>query len=135
VDLTARLCRDKRIAIKGEQTGICEEKIHIREWAAKTYLSRLITGMNFARKIVELGRNCQLMKKERGHLIGKTSRSRGRRNATLDIPPRAGLGSTSKRRFAQILRLPRFNVGAAADTFSDDIGAILRKSGHTGAEL
>mgnify|MGYP001801481308 CR=1 FL=1 len=125
------------VLIKISKTGICGTDIHIwnwDDWAARTVPTPLITGHEFAGKIVEIGSNVEsLTLGERcsgeGHLIGKTSRQSRAGKFHLD-PATRGIGVNEQGAFAQYLRLPAFNVVPLPDEISDDIGAILDPLGN-----
>tara|TARA_B110000908_G_scaffold8296_1_gene10276 strand:- start:1677 stop:2714 length:1038 start_codon:yes stop_codon:yes gene_type:complete len=125
------------VLIKVNKTGICGTDIHIwnwDEWAQKTVPLHLITGHEFAGKIVELGKNVtDLTHGQRcsgeGHLIGKESRQSRAGKFHLD-PDTRGIGVNEQGAFAQYLRLPAFNVVPLPDDISDDIGAILDPLGN-----
>ncbi len=125
------------VLIKINKTGICGTDIHIwkwDEWAQKTVPVPLITGHEFAGKIVELGKNVsdldigQRVSGE-GHLIGKNSRASRAGRFHLD-PESRGIGVNEQGAFAEYLRLPAFNVVPLPDDISDDIGAILDPLGN-----
>jgi len=125
------------VLIKINKTGICGTDIHIwkwDEWAQKTVPVPLITGHEFAGKIVELGKNVsdldigQRVSGE-GHLIGKNSRASRAGRFHLD-PETRGIGVNEQGAFAEYLRLPAFNVVPLPDDISDDIGAILDPLGN-----
>jgi threonine 3-dehydrogenase len=119
------------------KTGICGTDIHIwnwDEWAATTVPVPMITGHEFAGKIVELGRNVtgrtlgQRCSGE-GHLINNDSRQSRAGNFHLD-PGTRGIGVNEQGAFAQYLKLPAFNVVPLPDDIPDEIGAILDPLGN-----
>ncbi len=125
------------VLIRINKTGICGTDIHIwnwDEWAAKTVPVPMITGHEFAGKIVELGRNVEGLEigqrcSGEGHLIGTTSRQSRAGKFHLD-PATRGIGVNEPGAFAEYLRLPAFNVVPLPDEISDDIGAILDPLGN-----
>ncbi|PCJ07178.1 MAG: L-threonine 3-dehydrogenase [Rhodobacteraceae bacterium] len=125
------------VLIKIKKTGICGTDVHIWNWdawAAKTVPVPLITGHEFAGKIVELGRNVTGLEigqrcSGEGHLIGHQSRQSRAGKFHLD-PETRGIGVNVQGAFAQYLRLPAFNVVPLPDDISDDIGAILDPLGN-----
>lgn len=125
------------VLIKVNKTGICGTDIHIwnwDEWASKTVPVPLITGHEFAGKIVELGRNVEGLSIDQrvsgeGHLVGKASRQSRAGKFHLD-PATRGIGVNEQGAFAEYLRLPAFNVVPLPDEISDDIGAILDPLGN-----
>jgi threonine 3-dehydrogenase len=125
------------VLIRINKTGICGTDIHIwnwDEWAAKTVPVPMITGHEFAGKIVELGRNVEGLEigqrcSGEGHLIGKTSRQSRAGKFHLD-PATRGIGVNEPGAFAEYLCLPAFNVVPLPDEISDDIGAILDPLGN-----
>lgn len=125
------------VLIKVIKTGICGTDIHIwnwDEWASKTVPIPLITGHEFAGKIVELGRNVEGLSIDQrvsgeGHLVGKESRQSRAGKFHLD-PATRGIGVHEQGAFAEYLRLPAFNVVPLPDEISDDIGAILDPLGN-----
>ncbi|MBT8413115.1 MAG: L-threonine 3-dehydrogenase [Boseongicola sp.] len=125
------------VLIRINKTGICGTDIHIwdwDEWAAKTVPVPLITGHEFAGKIVELGQNVtdltlgQRVSGE-GHLIGKHSRQSRAGKFHLD-PETRGIGVNEQGAFAEYLRLPAFNAVPLPDEVDDEIGAILDPLGN-----
>jgi len=125
------------VLIKINKTGICGTDIHIwnwDEWSQKTVPVPLITGHEFAGKIVEMGSNVEDLSigqrvTGEGHLIGKKSRASRAGKFHLD-PQTRGIGVNENGAFAQYLRLPAFNVVPLPDTISDEIGAILDPLGN-----
>jgi threonine 3-dehydrogenase len=125
------------VLIRIKKTGICGTDIHIwnwDDWAAKTVPTPLITGHEFAGKIVELGHNVEGLSigqrvSGEGHLIGKTSRQSRAGKFHLD-PETRGIGVNEQGAFAEYLRLPAFNVVPLPDAVDDDIGAILDPLGN-----
>jgi threonine 3-dehydrogenase len=125
------------VLIRIKKTGICGTDIHIWNWdawAQKTVPVPLITGHEFAGKIVEIGRNVEGLNigqrcSGEGHLIGRQSRQSRAGKFHLD-PETRGIGVNEQGAFAQYLRLPAFNVVPLPDQISDDVGAILDPLGN-----
>ena len=125
------------VLIRIKKTGICGTDIHIwnwDEWAARTVPLGLITGHEFAGKIVEIGAQVTGLAigqrcSGEGHLIGKQSRQSRAGKFHLD-PATRGIGVNEPGAFAEYLRLPAFNVVALPDSIDDDIGAILDPLGN-----
>ena len=125
------------VLIKINKTGICGTDIHIwdwDEWAERTVPVPLITGHEFAGKIVELGRNVDDLKlgqrvSGEGHLIGKNSRQSRAGKFHLD-PETRGIGVNEQGAFAQYLKLPAFNAVPLPGEIDDEIGAILDPLGN-----
>ena len=125
------------VLIRVTKTGICGTDIHIwnwDDWAAATVPVPMITGHEFAGKIVELGRNVTGLALEQrcsgeGHLIGTDSRQSRAGNFHLD-PGTRGIGVNEQGAFAQYLKLPAFNVVPLPDDIPDEIGAILDPLGN-----
>ncbi|MEM7719657.1 MAG: L-threonine 3-dehydrogenase [Pseudomonadota bacterium] len=125
------------VLIRINKTGICGTDVHIwdwDDWAARTVPVPLITGHEFAGKIVELGRNVtdlglgQRVSGE-GHLIGKHSRQSRAGKFHLD-PETRGIGVNEQGAFAEYLKLPAFNAVPLPDAIDDEIGAILDPLGN-----
>jgi threonine 3-dehydrogenase len=125
------------VLIRINKTGICGTDIHIwnwDDWSRKTVPVPLITGHEFAGRIVETGKDVtglsigQRVSGE-GHLIGTKSRASRAGKFHLD-PETRGIGVNEPGAFAEFLRLPAFNVVPLPDTISDDIGAILDPLGN-----
>lgn len=125
------------VLIKINKTGICGTDIHIwdwDDWASATVPVPMITGHEFAGKIVDMGRNVSgLILGQRcsgeGHLIGTESRQSRSGRFHLD-PGTRGIGVNVQGAFAQYLRLPAFNVVPLPDDIPDEIGAILDPLGN-----
>ncbi len=125
------------VLIQINKTGICGTDIHIwnwDEWSQKTVPVPMITGHEFAGKIVQLGANVKDLYIDQrvsgeGHLIGKKSRASRAGKFHLD-PETRGIGVNEQGAFAQFLRLPAFNVIPLPDNISDEIGAILDPLGN-----
>ncbi|MEM9549599.1 MAG: L-threonine 3-dehydrogenase [Pseudomonadota bacterium] len=125
------------VLIRINKTGICGTDIHIwnwDDWAQKTVPVPLITGHEFAGRIVELGRGVEGLEigqrcSGEGHLIGHQSRQSRAGKFHLD-PETRGIGVNEQGAFAEYLRLPAFNVVPLPDEIDDDIGAILDPLGN-----
>ncbi len=125
------------VLIQITKTGICGTDIHIwnwDDWAARTVPLGLVTGHEFAGRIVAMGANVQgLTLGQRcsgeGHLIGHTSRQSRAGKFHLD-PETRGIGVNEQGAFAGFLRLPAFNVVPLPDSIPDEIGAILDPLGN-----
>jgi len=125
------------VLIEISKTGICGTDIHIwnwDDWAQRTVPVPLITGHEFAGRIVARGRSVEGLEigqrcSGEGHLIGKTSRQSRAGKFHLD-PATRGIGVNEPGAFAKYLRLPAFNVVPLPDEISDDIGAILDPLGN-----
>lgn len=125
------------VLIQIHKTGVCGTDIHIwdwDDWAARTVPVPLITGHEFAGKIVKLG--CDVTGLQvgqrcsgEGHLIGSTSRQSRAGKFHLD-PATRGIGVHENGAFAEYLRLPAFNVVPLPDEIPDEIGAILDPLGN-----
>jgi len=125
------------VLIEVTKTGICGTDIHIwnwDQWAARTVPLGLITGHEFAGRIVALGRDVTGLSigqrcSGEGHLVGHQSRQSRAGKFHLD-PETRGIGVNEQGAFAQFLRLPAFNVVPLPDSIPDDIGAILDPFGN-----
>ena len=125
------------VLIRVTKTGICGTDMHIwnwDDWAAKTVPLGLITGHEFAGKIVELGANVDALQigqrcSGEGHLIGTQSRQSRAGKFHLD-PATRGIGVNEHGAFAEFLCLPAFNVVPLPDEIDDEIGAILDPLGN-----
>jgi len=125
------------VLIRIAKTGICGTDIHIwnwDDWAQRTVPVPLITGHEFAGRIVELGRNVTGLEigqrcSGEGHLIGRDSRQSRAGKFHLD-PETRGIGVNEQGAFAEYLRLPAFNVVPLPDAIDDEIGAILDPLGN-----
>ncbi len=125
------------VLIRVHKTGICGTDIHIwnwDDWAQRTVPVPLITGHEFAGKIVEMGRNVTGLSvgqrcSGEGHLIGRDSRQSRAGKFHLD-PATRGIGVNEPGAFAEYLRLPAFNVVLLPDAIDDEIGAILDPLGN-----
>ncbi|WP_227285858.1 MULTISPECIES: L-threonine 3-dehydrogenase [Paracoccaceae] len=125
------------VLIRINKTGICGTDIHIwnwDDWAARTVPTPLVTGHEFAGRIVELGRHVEGLSlgqrcSGEGHLIGKTSRQSRAGKFHLD-PETRGIGVNEQGAFAEYLALPAFNVVPLPDAIDDEIGAILDPLGN-----
>lgn len=128
---------DDDVLIKINKTGICGTDIHIwnwDDWAQKTVPVPLVTGHEFAGKIVAMGKDVEDLEigqrvSGEGHLIGHHSRASRAGRFHLD-PETRGIGVNEPGAFAEYLRLPAFNVIPLPDEISDDIGAILDPLGN-----
>ncbi len=125
------------VLIRVRKTGICGTDLHIwswDEWAARTVPTPLVVGHEFAGEVVALGRDVTDLRigqrvSGEGHLIGKTSRQSRSGRFHLD-PETRGIGVQEPGAFAEVLRLPAFNVVPLPDRIDDEVGAILDPLGN-----
>src|SRR5687768_9387777 len=125
------------VLVKIAKTGICGTDIHIwnwDDWAQKTIPVPMITGHEYAGKIVEIGAGVRGLKvgqrvSGEGHVIGMRSRaSRGGRYH-LD-PETQGIGVNIPGAFAEYVKIPAFNAVPLPDDIDDELGAILDPLGN-----
>ena len=125
------------VLIEVSMTGICGTDLHIwtwDEWAAGAVPTPLVTGHEFAGRIVEIGAQVEGLRigqrvSGEGHLIGHRSRAARSGRFHLD-PDTRGIGVNEPGAFARYLRLPAFNVIPLPDAIPDEIGAILDPLGN-----
>lgn len=125
------------VLIRVRKTGICGTDLHIwawDDWAARTVPAPLVVGHEFAGEIAALGRDVTGLRlgqrvSGEGHLIGRTSRQSRSGKFHLD-PETRGIGVNEPGAFAELLRLPAFNVVPLPDAVDDEIGAILDPLGN-----
>ncbi|WP_062228695.1 L-threonine 3-dehydrogenase [Aureimonas frigidaquae] len=125
------------VLIEVAKTGICGTDIHIYawdDWARRTVPVPLVTGHEYAGRIVEVGsavRNLSVGQRVsgEGHVIGMKSRAARGGKFHLD-PETKGVGVNIPGAFAQYLKLPAFNVVPLPDDIDDELGAILDPLGN-----
>ena len=125
------------VLVKIHKTGICGTDVHIYnwdEWSQKTIPVPMITGHEFAGKIVELGSEVTNLKigqrvSGEGHIVGMNSRASRGGKYHLD-PNTKGIGVNIPGVFAEYARIPAFNIVPLPDAIDDEMGAILDPLGN-----
>lgn len=125
------------VLIRVAKTGICGTDVHIwkwDDWAARTVPVPLVVGHEFAGVIEAMGRDVRDLRvgqrvSGEGHLIGRTSRQSRSGRFHLD-PGTRGIGVNEAGAFAELMRLPAFNVVPLPDAVDDELGAILDPFGN-----
>lgn len=125
------------VLVKVHKTGICGTDVHIYnwdDWAQKTVPVPMITGHEYAGKIVEIGSDATKYKigqrvSGEGHVVSMNSRASRAGKYHLD-PNTKGIGVNIPGAFAEYVAIPAFNIIALPDTIDDEIGAILDPLGN-----
>ncbi|PCJ89545.1 MAG: L-threonine 3-dehydrogenase [Hyphomicrobiales bacterium] len=137
VDAPEPECGPDDVLVKIHKTGICGTDLHIYEWdewAQQTVPTPMITGHEYAGEIAELGRNVKNLQigqrvSGEGHIVGMNSRASRAGKYHLD-PDTKGIGVNLPGAFAELVKIPAFNIIPLPDTIDDEIGAILDPLGN-----
>ncbi len=125
------------VLVRVHKTGICGTDVHIfnwDEWAQKTIPTPMTIGHEYSGEITALGANVKRLKigqrvSGEGHVIGMKSRAARGGRYHLD-PETRGIGVNIPGAFAEIVRVPAFNIVPLPDDVDDELGAILDPLGN-----
>ncbi len=125
------------VLVKIHKTGICGTDVHIfnwDEWAQKTIPTPMTIGHEYAGVIAEVGANVRRLKvgqrvSGEGHVIGMRSRAARGGRYHLD-PETRGIGVNIPGAFAELVRVPAFNIVPLPEDVDDELGAILDPLGN-----
>ncbi len=127
----------REVLIQVDRTGICGTDLHIYNWdpwAQKTIPLPLVVGHEFVGRIVELGKDVDVLKigdlvSGEGHLICGRCRNclAGRRHYCKNT---RGVGVDSPGAFAEFMVLPATNVWKLAPEITKDSAAIFDPFGN-----